>query len=255
MTVENMHDEWMHKMHDALMTNWNIQSIAKQYLTSKFNGSDKADEIDINELSQEEEKLLNKMFSVYSFIGLKQDKTDWSTQNIGTFFVKTAMDHHGIDEIHDAFTPPNDNVSWPDLAMMYNLKDFRTLIGSKLSTPAKYKPILCEDYDFFCLPGSQERYSSFQSCFENIMGKMDEDESFDEHTFKKEFIARKDIQPSPCSDLVKFPSCIDYCTWHENYFQTIHKVNFLQAMSYASYQRKIVKDSTADEKDIAGKKI
>ena len=81
---------------------------------------------------------------------------------------------------------------------------------------------------------------------------MNKDESFDEHTFKKEFIARKDIQPSPCTDLVKFPGCNDYCTWHENYFKTIHKVDFLQAMSYASHQRKIEKGSIPKEKEIAG---
>ena len=259
----DVNEELMYNIHNAPQTEWtkgNIGNITWQFLTSNLVESvpyNYIDDDDLANLTFEEKTYLTKLLGVFQFIDEGSDKSDWSTKNIGTFFVKMAMEQDVEDlyEIHDAFTPPGDNVSWPDIALMYNLKDFRVLkYESKLNTPARYKePEPCNVDTLFCSPGSPKRYSSFQNCFRDVMGKMDEEESFDEHTFKKEFIARKDIQPSPCSDLAKFPSCNDYCTWHEDYFKTIKKSNFLQAMSYASHQRKIVKDSIPHEKEIAGK--
>ena len=253
-----MHKELLSNIHNALMSKWNIGSIAKKYLTSKLDESDKAGEIDINEINSKEKHHLKKLLIIYYFIALENINTDWSTKNIGTFFIKTAMENGIIlHEIHDTFTPSNDNVSWPDIAVMYNLKDFQVLRESEsiLATPANYKELEpCGNLS--CSVGGNEtgkRYSSFQRCFEDIENKTHK--SFHEHTFKKEYITEKYVQPSPCSDLEKFPICKEYCTWHGNYFQTIHKSNFLQAMSYAGYQRKVVKDSIPHEKEIAGKKI
>ena len=241
------------------MSKWNVGSIANQYLTSKLNGSKIADEIDINELDSEEKHHLKKLLIIYYFIALENVNTDWSTRNIGTFFIKTAMENGiTLHEIHDTFTPPNDNVSWPDIAVMYNLKDFRVLMESEsiLATPAKYKELEpCRNLS--CSVGRNEtgkRYSSFQRCFDNLENEEDKwHHEHHEHTFKKEYISKKYVQPSPCSDLEKFPSCKEYCTWHKDYFKTVHNDHFIQAMSYASYQRKIIKDSTSQEKDIAGR--
>ena len=229
------------------MSKWNIESIAKQYLTSKLDESNIADKIDINELNSEEKHHLKKLLIIYYFIALEHVNTDWSTNNIGSFFIKTAVDNNvTLHEIHDTFTPPNDTVSWPDIAVMYNLKDFRVLMESEsiLSTPAKYKEPILESE-------TRERYSSFQSCFETVENEIDE--TFSEHTFKKEYRIRRHIQLSPCSDLEKFPSCKEYCTWHKDYFKTVHNDHFIQAMSYANYQRKVIKASMSQEKDIAGK--
>ena len=249
MTVENMHKELLSNIHNAIMSKWNIESIAKQYLNSKLDESNIADEIDINELNSEEEHHLKKLLIIYYFIALEHVNTNWSTKNIGTFFIKTAVENNvTLHEIHDTFTPPNDTVSWPDIAVMYNLKDFRVLMESEsiLSTPAKYKEPELESK-------ARERYSTFQSCFETVENEIDE--TFSEHTFKKKYRIRRPIQLSPCSDLDKFPSCKEYCTWHKDYFSNVHNVHFIQAMSYAGYQRKVVKDSIPHEKEIAGKII
>ena len=243
-----MHKELLSNIHDTLMSKWNIESIAKQYLTSKLDGSNIADEIDINELNSEEEHHLKKLLIIYYFIALEHVNTDWSTKNIGTFFIKTAVENNvTLHEIHDTFTPPNDTVSWPDIAVMYNLKDFRVLMESEsiLSTPANYKEPELESK-------TRERYSTFQSCFETVENENDHKH---EHIFKKEYRNKRHIQLSPCIDLEKFPSCKEYCTWHKDYFRTVHNAHFIQAMSYANYQRKIIKDSITQEKDIAGKKI
>ena len=57
-----MHKELLSNIHDTLMSKWNIESIARQYLTSKLDGSNIADEIDINELNSEEEHHLKNGF-------------------------------------------------------------------------------------------------------------------------------------------------------------------------------------------------
>ena len=259
-TVKDVHNELMYNVYNAPMSKWNIGNITQQFLTSKVDESIEMNVTENNELTTSEEKRYrNKLLSVYRFFDVEYAISDWSTKNIGTSFIRTAMERYGIqdfDDIHDAFTSPDDNVSWPDIAVMYNLKDFRVLNESEsiLITPAKYtEPEVCDDWDFFCIPGFAERYSSFQSCFENVMAKIDK--SFDGQIFKKEYRTKKIVQHSPCSDLEQFPTCMEYCTWHENYFRTSHKAHFIQAMSYAGYQRKVFKDSMPHEKEIAGKKF
>ena len=114
---------------------------------------------DYDKLNYEEKTYLNKLYQIYHFTANKHDISDWSTKRIGPCLVKTIMEQSwGFDEIDDAFTPLNDNVSWPDVALMYNLKDFRVLTktGNKLNTPAKYtEPEPCADYDLFCSPGAK----------------------------------------------------------------------------------------------------
>ena len=200
------------------------------------------------------------IFGMYRFVDEVPQKSDWSTKNIGTFFVQTVLQHlspwqGGLNEINDAFTPPNSNVSWPDIAQMYNLKDMRIVneYGNKMSTPARYKePEPCEIWDPSCSLYSQvsERYSSFQTCFKEVLDS--QDHHFDELIFKKVDKEIKQIQPSPCLSLEMIPSCSEYCTWHKVYFETINKNEFLQAMSYASPQRKLYQDAKAIETKLAG---
>ena len=72
------------------------------------------------------------------------------------------------------------------------------------------------------------------------------------YVFKK---GRKDVKQSPCSDSQQEPNCKKYCLWHKNYFRKIKRDHFITAMSYASYQRKLVKKSQLLEKEIAGKTV
>ena len=88
-------------------------------------------------MTDEEKTYLNKLLQIYHFFQIHYEISDWSTKNIGTFLVKTMVDHpnddlmnldlkelfkNSFDEIDDAFTQEIGNVSWPDIAMMYNLK-------------------------------------------------------------------------------------------------------------------------------------
>ena len=223
-------------------------------------------------MTDEEKTYLNKLLQIYHFFQIHYEISDWSTKNIGTFLVKTMVDHpnddlmnldlkelfkNSFDEIDDAFTQEIGNVSWPDIAMMYNLKDFRVLtmeniLGSKLSTPAKYtEPEACEVYDPNCSFDSQvsKRYSSFQSCFNEISNNYQSDKVT---RFRKEDKMEKAIQSSPCQNLEKFQNCSEYCAWHNSFFGTIGEREFIQAMSFASPQRKINKKAMPDEKKMAG---
>ena len=209
---------------------------------------------DLNEMTDDEEAYLNKLYQIYYFIQEDNDISDWSTKNIGTFFVQTMMETINSNkyyEIDDLFTHQIGNVSWPDIAMMYNLKDFRILTeyGNKLNTPARYKdPEPCEVWDISCY-SIIERYSPFQSCFKEVSDNYQSDEVT---IFRKEDKMEKAIQSSPCQNLEKFQNCSDYCAWHNIFFESIGKEEFLQAMSYASPQRKVYKESMPIEKKMAG---
>ena len=211
---------------------------------------------DFNELTDEEKDYLNKLFQIIYFTQKEHENSDWSTKSIGTFFVKTIIMRYqsfGSDEIHDTFKPVNENVSWPDIALMYNLKNFRVLneTGNELNTPARYlEPEPCDYMDLFCSPGASKRYSIFQSCFKEVSNNYQFDEV---STFRKEDKIEKAIQSFPCQNLEKFPSCSEYCVWHKNFFETIGQGKFIQAMSYASPQRKLYKESMPNEKKTAGK--
>ena len=60
---------------------------------------------------------------------------------------------------------------------------------------------------------------------------------------------------SPCLNVTQHPECIDYCTWHNNYFSTVKMHNFMTLIRYALPQRKLLLDpiSIQHEKDIASK--
>ena len=157
---------------------------------------------DLNEMTNDEKAYLNKLYQIYYFIQEKIDISDWSTKNIGTFFVQTIMETINSNEyyeIDDIFTHQIGNVSWPDIAMMYNLKDFRILteFGNKLSTPARYKdPEPCDVLDLSCSSSLIERYSPFQSCFKDQVS--DNYQSDEDTIFRKEDKMEKAIQSSPC---------------------------------------------------------
>ena len=208
---------------------------------------------DFNEMTDEEKTYLNKLFQFYHFIQVYYDISDWSTKIMGTFFVKKMFEPYlGFDEIDDMFTRHNGNVSLPDIALMYNLKDFRALskAGNKLNTPVKYTELEpCDYMDIFCTPGDTQRYSSFQSCFDEMTNNYQSNEVT---AFRQEDKMEKMIQSSPCQYLEKFHICSEYCAWHKSFFGNISKDEFIQTMNYASPQRKVYKESMPIEKKIAG---
>ena len=262
--MKNMHDELMDKLYRTPMSQWNIGSLAKEFLISKVDDLGNATEIDekaLEKLDEVEMNSLNGLFAMYYFIDYVKngDKSDWSTKNIGAFFVEMVLEAQLIEnnEIDDVFTPKNDNVSLPDIATMFNLKDARVLLESrsKLNTPATYEeaePCDYSSYSFIWLgcPSIGERYSTFQTCFDKILNETDDDGN--KLIFKREEKIIRKIQPSPCLYTEMFPECKEYCTWHKNYFTKITKDAFLQVMSYASPQRKLVRDQTPIEMKMAG---
>ena len=261
--MRDIFDELMDYLCSAEISQWNMKRIANDFVELKKyecgnatigNYTDLTCPIGISDqdyekMSFDEISYLNKIFNIYQ---LTDTEIDWPTNHTGTFFVKTVSQYPsiGIDEINDAFTPTNVNVSWPDIALMYNLKDFRILTehGNKLNTPAKYLEVPCADYDIWCSPTTQ-RYSSFQSCFDEVLNYYQPD---DITTFRKEDKMDKAIQPSPCHSFENFKNCSEYCAWHNNFLETIGQEELIQVMSYASPQRKVYKESIPIEKKIAG---
>ena len=273
--LKSIFDSLMDNLYDNPISELNLKSISDNFVQSKAETFDNVTEINEDELenlAEGEKGSLNALFAVFHFMAYHYDKLNWASKNIGTFLVKTVMqypnfirtgyiadDRIPFNEIDDAFTPlGNGNVSWPDIAMAYNLKDFRVLLeyGSELNSPAKYiEAEPCDDYwDLFsdCSPpGDPERYSSFQICFNEVLNQTNYQDE-EEFKFKKEDRVKKSIQLSPCYQIEKFPSCAEYCDWHKNFFETIGKEEFLLAMSYASPQRKTYRDTTSMEKNMAG---
>ena len=273
--MKDIFDELMDYLCSGEISQWNMTSIAKNFVKLKkeeFENATLGNQTDpkpcsgptcpipdqeIDKMNLDELSHLDMIFHMYQLVDEEPLKSDWSTKNIGTFFAKTVLQYphqwlSGIDEINDAFTSPNENVSWPDIALMYNLKDFRVLAtsGSKLNTPAKYtEPEPCEVYAVVCSPGARERYSSFQSCLNEVFKNYQLDEVTN---FGKEDIMEKVIQSYPCQNLDKFQDCSEYCAWHNNFTETIGQEEFIQAMSYASPQRKVYKESMPIERKIAG---
>ena len=211
----------------------------------------------LKEIDGDEMKCLNKLLTFLIFA----EKSDWSTNNVGSFFVKSAIMiglKSEVEHLNDVFRLPGNNVSLPDLALLYNMKDFADFKElhqvDALSTPISYtEPITCEWWDWSCIPSAGERYSSYEDCFEEVRNKTDHENGLDKFKFKGAEVKSKiSFQYSPCLQLNEYPSCSEYCSWHKEFIQNISKEEFLLIMSYANPQRKITRDSILLEKKLAG---
>ena len=153
---------------------------------------------------------------------------DLSTEALGSLFIKllknigTNCRDRLIPIVNDLFTLPKQDITLPDIALAYTAMDFRIL-----DTESHFKD-------------SQELNNSLKACIEDVRSR-----SFDNEATSEMFLytrlenSTKYMEPSPCSNLTKFPKCNNYCTWHKNFFENIPRDEFLTIMNYALPQRKI----------------
>ena len=168
--------------------------------------------------------------------------------------------------MHEVFTMPDDTVSLPDIVQMYNIKNVGAIgfddVNDSLRkrspiTPAKYIEIETSDYDcpiwaLSCSPTTQ-RTSSFRACFEDVINATYPKKEI--NAFSTNFYSKKPTAPSPCLNLERFPTCLEYCNWHDNYFQKMtymERRQFIAMMGLASPQRKIYNKGSPEESSIAG---
>ena len=87
---------------------------------------------------------------------------------------------------------------------------------------------------------SQQLNMSLNACIEDVRSSIFDNESTSEMYIDTPLEnSAKYMEPSPCSNLTKFPKCNHYCTWHKNFFENIPNHEFLTIMNYALPQRKI----------------
>ena len=121
----------------------------------------------LREIYGAETKCLDKLLNLL----ILAEKSNWSTNNVGSFIVKSAIMigfKSEVMQLNDIFKLPGNNVSLPDLVQLYNMKEFADFKDlhpiDSLFTPISYtEPTICDDWDFWCTPSAGERYSSYLS--------------------------------------------------------------------------------------------
>ena len=159
-----------------------------------------------------------------------KNEVDWSTEAVGSFFIKNLK--HIKNEkpkcweiikplINDIFKIPKQNISLPDIAILYTAIDFRV--------------IDTEGH----LEDSPQLNNSLKACFKDVQansfGIKETVEMYFTETIGN---SAKYMEPSPCLNLTKFHKCNHYCDWHKNFFDVTPKKEFLTIMQYALPQKK-----------------
>ena len=153
---------------------------------------------------------------------------DFSTEAVGSLFIKllknidTNCRDRLIPMVNDLFTLPKQDITLPDIALTYTSMDFKIL-----ETQNHFKD-------------SQQLNRSLKACIEDVHFSIFDNEGTSEMYIDTPLEnSAKYMEPSPCKNLTKFPSCNHYCTWHKNFFENIPRDEFLTIMNYALPQRKI----------------
>ena len=157
---------------------------------------------------------------------------DWSTKSVGSFFMKNMRNFkencanenkeqpppwEQLKALHQLFSLPHQNLSLMQMASIYTANDFRVLIKDRF------------EHNFSILLGK---------CLKNVeSAKFDQDH--EEFFIDEKINSLIYLEPSPCLNISKFPKCIDYCIWHNSFFKTWPKDEFITLMKYALPQRKV----------------
>ena len=221
-------------------------------------------------LSKDDENYLNILLQFYHTILMNAGTWDWTTMNIGSFFVKTLnwatnlnkykcskydceCDIQVENEIHKLFTIPGQNVSIPDIAYWYSLIDFRQIIYINKATNPKTMDEH-EKMTFFKTSPNIKIQKSFKACLNNFKSNTSNISEKKAFIFDKNMYAVDNLQISPCMNLNQYPQCAEYCNWHKTYFDKSNMEDFSTIMNYAFLQRKVLLDSiTPNEKNLAKK--
>ena len=171
-----------------------------------------------------------------------KEYNDWSTNRVGSFFVKNIKNFKlrcneadsSLKEFDHLFTLPKQNISLPHIALIYAANDFQT-----------YSMEAYENFE------DKKFGQSLESCINDVLSS----DAFST-TKSKDFLDEKIdhpeyLKPSPCFDTNQFPNCIDYCNWHHSYFEKGSKEYNIMLMKYALPERKIISPFRHSEKELA----
>lgn len=277
--------ELLQFLQESPISQWNLKEASDKFYQGKLKNLDSSkitriDQDQQNELSYDEKSELNQLTSLFGKLSPEEESGemfDWSTLNPGTFFVKIPLNvpetkgnfDNFLKAMHNVTTMPGEIVSLPDIVQMYNIKNIGAIGFDDVNdglrkrspiTPAKYieKANECDDYfDIFC-DGTPtiERTSTFKACFEDVINTTYPKKEI--NAFSTDFYSKKPTAPSPCLNLDRFPTCLEYCNWHENYFYkmtSMERTQFIAMMGLASPQRKVFNKGSPEESSIAGKNL
>ena len=213
----------------------------------------------VNLTSPEEWKYFNMLVRFYTILIEKPDMFDWSTKNIGSFFIKNLLgqfmaeiwfDHYcrdfhndiqnNLENVHQMFTFHDQLVSLPDITYLHSIMDFREL---SLNYSTKFASGHFSRMNFD---------ASFKNCFDevaNTVPTINKNSYYNQHVT---FEAYMNILP--CAESYNYTQCLKYCTWHKEFLKDWTKEDFFTIMRYALPQRKVSLDPIVPyEKKIAEK--
>ena len=172
-------------------------------------------------------------------------KTNWSTNKIGTFFIKMLsmfyknrnckpLEKELVEATNNLFTFPDEEVSLMDMTYLLAMNDVEELTKNSPSLET--------------VPGSVISIkASFLNCFKLIVGNT----NTSEEVVREVYFDEKSIMihefDSPCLNTTKYSFCKDYCSWHQKIMGKWTKPKLLGVMKYALPQRKLVMTESEEE--------
>ena len=192
----------------------------------------------------------------YTKIKEKAMAFDWTSENLGTFMIKSLLalgkyDSTGkyrdiivddaMPKLHSLFTLPGQNASLPDIAYLYAMLDFRTMSKKSLDQTEIKAEWMYSNIPELYTPSSIDGKSSFLNCIQDVAKTMENDAemTYFEETKK---VLQSSFIPAPCKEPKKYPSCNEYCNWHSRFFNKVSKAKFLAIMKHALPQRMLKLD-------------
>ena len=209
--------------------------------------------IDFETVKEEDKKYIDfftRFFSInheYPY----DEKMDWTTKNVGTFFIKILKSLNMRPEYcHTPYNGyPQCNCQSINTQDELELQKLFTLSGQDLSLPKITHMYSLKDFNVLLL--ENDNSYQFLKCLRNISNEIS---ITNENDFLDQVNIQKFMNKSPCLELNRYPECSTYCKWHNDLFTSQGMTEFLTVMRYALPQRKILLDPIdLGERNIAEK--
>ena len=243
--MDKLENELLTHLTNVPVAELNLSALFQEFVVSKsskrFNATIVNDYLD--DLSDNKWQLVDRILSTSKAVALGANGIDFSKEDIGTFWVKIALNSYETD-IHDSFTIKGEGVSLPDFVAIYNTK---TQIPSNLTTPAMYKEVtekVCA-YSWDCFVSTKiKRVSEFEECFKTVKVQALD---FVEQDDWISLVNQKELSHIlPCSNTTEYPACAEYCSWHKEFFAKASRQELLTRLKYAQPQGSVVTESSVE---------
>ena len=192
-------------------------------------------------LGDDEWKYFNKLVRIYTHFLEYPETYNWSTKNIGSFLIKLFIWQFSLftkpkpcaniienkfvnlDALHKMFSIPGHDISLPDIGYMYSLIDYNKILTRTAHDARDLSRIILKP--------------SFKECFVYIEQKYPKSKEFKSNY--RPMNVSENLNIFPCLEKDQHPLCSDYCSWHEEFFNTSKKDIFITIMRYTLPLRKI----------------